>query len=74
MEAKERVALRIHFFGIGRSINKQEMNGEESYSFDFKRWVLVKGKSVVIPYINNKRYYNLELLVYTLIRLNLIKA
>ena len=57
VEAEERAVLRIHFSGIGHFINKQEMNGEQSsYSLDFKGWVLAEGKSVVIPYVNNKRY------------------
>ena len=55
VEAEKRAALHIYLSEIGRSI-KQEMNGEEFYSLDFKRWVLAEGKSVVIPYINNKRY------------------
>ena len=37
VETEERVTLCIHFSRIGRSINKQEMNGEGSYSLDFKR-------------------------------------
>ena len=56
VEAEERAALRIHFSEIGHFISKQEINGEQSYSLDFKGWALAKGKSVVIPYINNKRY------------------
>jgi hypothetical protein len=37
VKAEEGVAFRIHFSRIGRSINKQEMNREKSYSLDFKR-------------------------------------
>ena len=37
VEAEERAALRIHFSEIGHFISKQEINGEQSYSLDFKR-------------------------------------
>jgi hypothetical protein len=67
VEAKEGAALRIHFSRIGCSINKQEMNGEGSYSLDLKRWVLAKGKLVVIFIIMLK---NFEFLVYALIKKN----
>ena len=50
VEAEERAALCIHLSRIGRSI-KQEMNGEGSYSLDLKRWVIAKGKLVVISII-----------------------
>ena len=36
VEAEKRAALHIYLSEIGRSI-KQEMNGEEFYSLDFKR-------------------------------------
>jgi hypothetical protein len=49
--AGRKVNIRIHFSGQGWTSNKQELNGGEPCSMDFKRWALAEGKSVVILHI-----------------------